>query len=90
MTFNYMMGTKAWKTDKAEFEVPGRATKIIIEEELQNYNLNEKRNNRENEVGFINNGMWMVYATDERESVVTGSEKIFENKNENWNNLTKY
>lgn len=66
------------------------ANKIIIEEGLQNYNLNEKRNNRENEVGIINNnGMWMVYAIDERASVVTGSEKIFENENEAWDNLIK-
>ncbi|WP_242850166.1 hypothetical protein [Clostridium polynesiense] len=52
------------------------AIRIINEEKLQGYNLNEDRYNRENEVVLKHeNDKWIVYATDERASVITGSKK---------------
>lgn len=55
--------------------------KIIEEESLSNFNLFEERSNAENEVGIRSEkGRWTVYATDERASTVTGSEKVFENE----------
>lgn len=66
------------------------AIKIIIEEKLENYNINEDRYNRENEVVIkYETDKWIVYATDERASMVTGSKKIFENENEAWDNFIK-
>ncbi|RUS48585.1 Imm59 family immunity protein [Cohnella sp. AR92] len=66
------------------------AIRLIQEEGLRNYNLNEKRYHREYEVGMIEiEGSWTVYATDERASVVTGSEVVFDNEHEAWDNLIK-
>ena len=48
------------------------AIKIIKDEKLQGYNMNEERYNRENEVVLrCENDKWIVYATDERASKVT-------------------
>lgn len=45
------------------------AIKIIKDEKLQGYNMNEERYNRENEVVLrCENDKWIVYATDERAS----------------------
>jgi hypothetical protein len=53
------------------------AKRIIQEEGLKRYNFDEKRNLRENEVGIkFEDNRWIVYATDERASIVTNS--IFE------------
>ena len=50
------------------------AIKIIKDEKLQGYNMNEERYNRENEVVLrCENDKWIVYATDERASKVTNS-----------------
>lgn len=51
---------------------------IIEQENLVGYNLFENRENRENEIVIKKEEQnWIVYATDERASKVTGSEKIF-------------
>jgi hypothetical protein len=66
------------------------AIKIITQEGLENYNLNENRYNRENEVVIkCESDTWVVYATDERASTVTGSRKIFGSEEEAWDNLIK-
>ena len=52
--------------------------KIIQDEKLQDYNMNEERYNRENEVVLrCENDKWIVYATDERASKVTNSQDIY-------------
>lgn len=52
--------------------------KIITQEKLVGCNLFEKREHRENEIVIKKiRQEWVVYATDERVSRVTGSEKIF-------------
>ena len=54
------------------------AIKIIQDEKLQDYNMNEERYNRENEVVLRReNDKWIVYATDERASKVTNSQDIY-------------
>lgn len=64
--------------------------KIIKEEQLVGYNLFEDRYHNENELVIMKNeGCWIVYATDERASKVTGSEKIFYNEAEALENLVK-
>lgn len=66
------------------------AIHIIKEEGLKDYNLNEIRYNRENELVIKQeNDTWIVYATDERASKVTGSEKSFMNEYEAWDNFIK-
>ncbi len=66
------------------------AIKCIEKEELIGYNFFEERYNKENEVVIKeDNGVWIVYATDERASKVTGSEKIFETEKEALENLIK-
>lgn len=64
---------------------------ICIEhEELKGYNFFENRYNKENEVVIRQeNAQWIVYATDERASKVTGSEKRFESEEEALENLIK-
>lgn len=63
---------------------------IIEEEQLKNYNIGEERYGKENEVGIRKeNGFWKVYATDERASIVMGSESIFENESDAWENFVK-
>lgn len=66
------------------------AIKIIKEEGLENYNFNENRYNRENEVVIkFESDTWVVYVTDERASTVTGSRKIFISEDEAWDNLIR-
>lgn len=66
------------------------AINIISKEGLKSYNLNEERYNREDELVIKQeNDTWVVYATDERASVITGSKKIFINEEEAWENLIK-
>ncbi|MGL4106696.1 Imm59 family immunity protein [Clostridium sp. LP20] len=66
------------------------AIDIISKEGLKSYNLNEERYNREDELVIKKeNDTWIVYATDERASVITGSKKIFINEEEAWDNLIK-
>lgn len=51
-----------------------KAIEIIQKEELINYNMFEKRNNKENEVVILKKyGKWIVYVTDERASKITNS-----------------
>ncbi|TRW21077.1 hypothetical protein FL857_12180 [Criibacterium bergeronii] len=55
--------------------------KIIKEENLHDFNFYENRHNKEDEVGIkYVNGYWIVYATDERASIVTGSEVRFDDE----------
>ena len=66
------------------------AIDIISKEELKSYNLNEDRYNREDELVIKQeNGTWIVYATNERASMITGSKKIFISEDEAWDNLIK-
>lgn len=64
--------------------------KIIDEEGLNGYNFFESRANAENEIVIVNDSeKWIVYATDERASKMTGSEKIFDNEAEALENFVK-
>ncbi len=65
-----------------------QALRIIANEQLKNYNMGEGRYHRENEVGICREkGFWKVYATDERASIVTGSESVYEDENAAWDNF---
>ena len=51
-------------------------------------NLFEKRENKENEMVIMNVAeQWLVYATDERASKITGSEKKFKTEEEALDNF---
>ena len=64
--------------------------KIIDEEGLSGYNFFESRVNAENEIVIVNDSeKWIVYATDERASKMTGSEKRFDNEAEALENFVK-
>ena len=59
------------------------AIRIIDEEKLQDYNMNEERDNRENEVVLRHeNNKWIVYVTDERASKVTNSQDTYADEEE--------
>ncbi|MDZ7543820.1 Imm59 family immunity protein [Clostridium sp. MB05] len=59
------------------------AIKIIHEEKLQDYNMNEERDNRENEVVLRHeNDKWIVYVTDERASKITNSQDTYSDEEE--------
>lgn len=59
------------------------ALRIIHEEKLQDYNMNEVRDNRENEVVLRHeNDKWIVYVTDERASKITNSQDTYEDEEE--------
>lgn len=59
------------------------AKKIIQEEKLQGYNMNEERHNRENEVVLRSvNDKWIVYVTDERASKITNSQDSYSDEEE--------
>lgn len=64
------------------------AIKIIKDEKLQGYNMNEERYNRENEVVLrCENDKWIVYATYERASKVTNSQDIYFDEEEALDNF---
>lgn len=64
------------------------AIKIIKDEKLQGYNMNEERYNRENEVVLrCENDKRIVYATDERASKVTNSQDIYLDEEEALDNF---
>lgn len=64
------------------------AIKIIHQEKLKGFNLNENRYNRVDEVVIKSkDGVWMVYVTDERASAITGSKMIFNNEEDAWDNF---
>ncbi|EPY2303466.1 Imm59 family immunity protein [Clostridium sporogenes] len=59
------------------------AIRIIHEEKLQDYNMNEERDNRENEVVLRHeNDKWIVYVTDERASKITNSQDTYSDEEE--------
>ncbi|TXC78487.1 hypothetical protein FS935_22755 [Metabacillus litoralis] len=59
------------------------AIRIIHEENLQDYNMNEVRDNRENEVVLRHeNDKWIVYVTDERASKITNSQDTYADEEE--------
>ena len=66
-------------------------TKAIISNEcLKYYNLFEEHEIREHEISIVSySNKWKVYATDERASIITGSEIIFENEDDALNNFIK-
>lgn len=65
-----------------------QALGIINKENLRHYNINEERYNKADEIGICQkNGHWIVYATDERASIVTGSEAAFKNESDAWDNF---
>lgn len=60
-----------------------RAIEIIQKEELINFNMFEKRDNKENEVVILEqSGKWTVYVTDERASKITNSVDEYTTENE--------
>lgn len=60
-----------------------RAIEIIQKEELINFNMFEKRDNKENEVAIVEqSGKWIVYVTDERASKITNSVDEYTTENE--------
>ncbi|MEH7388037.1 Imm59 family immunity protein [Bacillus sp. JJ1521] len=66
------------------------AEKIIREEDLTRYNWFDEHPLRENEVGIsIDNDQWVVYVTDERASIVTGSITKFNNESDALDNFIK-
>ncbi|MDT9025721.1 Imm59 family immunity protein [Rossellomorea yichunensis] len=59
------------------------AIRIIHDEKLQDYNMNELRDNRENEVVLRHeNDKWIVYVTDERASKITNSQDTYTDEEE--------
>ena len=70
--------------------VKSEVKKIIIDEKLERYNFFENRNNHEDEI-VVNfaDGKYYVYATDEKASKITGSEKFFDTENEALENFIK-
>ncbi|MFC7785548.1 Imm59 family immunity protein [Rossellomorea sp. GCM10028870] len=59
------------------------AIRIIHDEKLQDYNMNELRGNRENEVVLRHeNDKWIVYVTDERASKITNSQGTYADEEE--------
>ena len=59
------------------------AIKIIHDEKLQDYNMNEERDNRENEVVLRHeNDKWIVFVTDERASKITNSQDLYSDEEE--------
>ena len=66
------------------------AKKIINKEGLIGYNFFDSRVNAENEIVIANeSNQWVVFATNERASKVTGSEKVFDNEADALDNLLK-
>lgn len=66
------------------------AKEIIKNEMLKRYNWFDEHPLRENEVGIkFDNDQWVVYVTDERASVVTGSITKFNNESEALENFIK-
>ena len=66
------------------------AKKIINEEGLVGYNFFDSRVNEENEIVIANeSNQWVVFATNERASKVTGSEKVFDNEADALGNFIK-
>jgi len=79
------VGSLANKSFKGKIK---EAIKIIKDEKLQGYNMNEERYNRENEVVLrCENDKWIVYATDERASKVTNSQDIYFDEEEALDNF---
>ena len=59
------------------------AINIIKGEGLKSYNLDEKRDNREDEIVIKQqNDAWIVYVTDERASKITNSQYTYSNEEE--------
>jgi hypothetical protein len=59
------------------------AIRIIHDEKLQDYNMNELRDNRENEIVLRHeNDKWIVYVTDERASKITNSQDTYTDEEE--------
>ncbi len=67
-----------------------QALEIIDNEDLQHFNIGEDRYFYENEVCiYKQNGYWRVFTTDERASIVTGSERLFEEESDAWESFIK-
>jgi len=59
------------------------AKKILVNENLHHINWYDEKNLREHQVGIkLNNGKWVVFVTDERASIITGSELKFDSEDE--------
>ncbi|MEP9408199.1 Imm59 family immunity protein [Peribacillus frigoritolerans] len=66
------------------------AKEIIEQEKLKRYNWFNEHPQRENEVGIrVDGDQWVVYVTDERASVVTGSITKFNNESDTLENFIK-
>lgn len=66
------------------------ALEIIKNEQLKRYNWFDEHPLMENEVGIrVEEDRWLVYGTDERASLVTGSIMIFDNESKALDNFIK-
>lgn len=66
------------------------AKKIIKKDLLTRFNWFEERHLKENEIGIkVDDNQWVVYVTDERASVVTGSILKFDNESDALDNFIK-
>lgn len=64
--------------------------KVINEEGLSGYSFFEDRLDGENEIVIVKDSeQWIVYATDERASKITDSEKVFDNESDALENFVK-
>jgi hypothetical protein len=67
-----------------------QALQTIAKEKLNYYNMDAGQFYKEDEVIIrYQNGFWMVFVTDERASVVSGSERFFNNESDAWDNFIK-
>lgn len=66
------------------------AKEIIVEENLRRFNWFDEHPIRENEVGIkLEGNEWIVYVTDERASIITGSVTNFISKSDALINFIK-
>lgn len=66
------------------------AKEIIEKEMLKRFNWFDEHQIKENEVGIrVDGDQWVVYVTDERASVVTGSITKFNNESDALDNFIK-
>ena len=66
------------------------AKEIIKKEELRRYNWFDEHPLKENEVGIkVDDNKWIIYVTDERASIVSGSVTQFHNESDALDNFIK-
>ncbi|MFC7785553.1 Imm59 family immunity protein [Rossellomorea sp. GCM10028870] len=66
------------------------AKEIMEKEKLKRFNWFDEHPLRDNEVGIkVDGNEWIVYVTDERASIVSGSNTYFNNESEALENFIK-